>query len=144
MKIKTKNPWVILVVVFLLLVLLHFINVLQPVERLFFKAIKPISSDLYSWGSNISASHEEKQEREGLVIEIEKLKKELASFVIDKANYQEIEAENKKLKDQLEFVSNHDFNTVLANVVAKEGIFSSSERRDLIIDRGSNLSLIHI
>src|SRR5680860_36221 len=141
MKIKTKNPWVILVVVFLLLVLLHFINVLQPVERLFFKAIKPISSDLYSWGSNISASHEEKQEREGLVIEIEKLKKELASFVIDKANYQEIEAENKKLKDQLEFVSNHDFNTVLANVVAKEGIFSSSERRDLIIDRGSNSGL---
>jgi len=141
MKIKTENPWVILSVVFGLLVLLHFINVLQPAERLFFKTIKPISSDLYSWGTNLSASYEEKKAREDLILEIQGLEEKLASIAINKAHYQEILAENEKLRAQLDFVSNQDFKTVLANVVAKEGVFISSERRDLIIDKGSNAGL---
>jgi rod shape-determining protein MreC len=135
-KIKRKNPFIVLVVIFGLLIFLHTIKVLQPVERLFFNLIRPVSGNLYRWGTNISLSYEEKQEKEKLFLEIENLRQKVASLAIDKAQYQEIVEENKKLRSQLNFSSQHDFDFLIANVVAKEGVFSSSNSRDLIIDKG--------
>lgn len=141
LNLKSKNPWLIMIIFFAVLVLLHAVNVLQPLERVFFNAVKPLSGGLYRWGSGISATYEERQETEDLISEIEKLRKEVASLAIDKSHYQEVITENEKLRSQLEFSEYYNYNTVMANVVAKEGIFMTSDRRDLIIDKGSQAGI---
>jgi len=141
MKLKRKNPFLILIAIFLLALFLHSVRVLQPVERLFFKAIRPISNDLYLWGSNISASYAERQEKDELLREVSVLHQEVVALATDKAHYQEVLAENEKLRQQLDFSSNNSFTTILANVIAKEGSFIAEENRDLIIDKGHRSGL---
>lgn len=141
-KMKRKNPLLIIAAVFILLVFLHLINILQPAERAIFSLIKPINTGVYNWGMAISSSYEESREKDRMSQEINKLRQELANLAIDKAKFHELEQENNRLRGLLEFSSRYDFNTILANVVAKEGIFSSSKSRDLVIDKGSNYGLV--
>ncbi|MDI3496197.1 MAG: rod shape-determining protein MreC [Patescibacteria group bacterium] len=140
-KLKRKNPFLILLAIFLLIIILHWGGVLQPVERLIFKAIRPLSNDLYLWGNNISASYEERTEKEELLARIEKLEAEVKTLAIDRAAYYEVLSENEKLRKQLDFVDNHNFSTVLAHVIAQEGLFTTAQRRDLIIDKGRQAGL---
>jgi rod shape-determining protein MreC len=70
-------------------------------------------------------------------MEIDRLKKEVAYNVINNSRWLEIEDENKKLRNQLNFISNNNFKAVVANIMAKEASFSVSDgSRDVIIDKG--------
>ena len=138
-KIRKNKPIVIFAVVLGLLVFLHIIGILRPIEQAFFLAVKPLNSSLYEWGTSLDSSFVEKQEKEELVAEIERLQKEIAALAISQAKWSEVAEENNKLRAQLEFRSSHEFQTVLASIVAKEGatLSSDNESRDIIIDKGS-------
>lgn len=141
MKLQRKNPLFILLAIFLLIIILHWIGALQPVERFIFKSIRPLSNDLYLWGTSISASYDERTQKEELLEKIESLEAQLKDLAIDKALYQEVLSENEKLRKHLNFVDNNNFTTVLAHVIAQEGLFTTAERRDLVIDKGRQAGL---
>jgi len=138
-KIRKNKPILIFAVVLGLLVFLHSIGFLRPIEQAFFTAIKPLNKSLYEWGIGLDSSFVEKQEKEELVAEIERLRQEISSLAINQVKWVEVAEENNKLRAQLDFKSSQEFKTVLASIVAKEGAsFSSdSESRDIIIDKGS-------
>jgi len=136
-KIKKNNPLLILTVVLGLLVFLHFTGIIRPLENSLFFLIKPSSQKLYVWGTNINSSYGEKREKENLLLEIKQLQEEKNALVIKNSHWKEVEEENNKLRNQLEFVSSNNFKIVMANIIAKEGSFSATENsRDLIIDKG--------
>lgn len=136
LKQRRKRPWLIFLVVLILLIFLHLTSILKPLEDGFLRLVSPISSKLYSWGSNINSSYESRQEKEELLEKFSKLESEMANLAIDRARYQDLKIENEKLRQQLGFNKRTDFTTIMANVLAKEGLFSEIDRRDLIIDKG--------
>lgn len=136
-RIKKNNPLLIFTVVLGLLVFLHLVGVMRPLERTLLLAVKPISSRLYQWGNGFGSAYSERREKDELIAEINRLKGEIASNAINNSHWLEIEAENKKLRGQLGFISNNKFKAVLANIIAKEESFSTAEgSRDIIIDKG--------
>ena len=136
LKKNLKKPYLIFLVVLILLIFLHLTSILKPLERGFLKLVSPIGTKLYFWGNNINASYESKQEKDELMHSLSELEAKVAKLTIDKAKYQELLSENEKLREQLNFNKRTDFTTVLANVLAKEGIFNEGDKRDLIIDKG--------
>lgn len=136
-RINRKNPVLIFTVVFGLLIFLHSFKVLRPVENVIFAAMKPVGERFYRWGSGLSSSFGDKREKEDLQAEISRLKQDLAGAVGEKAHCEEIKVENDKLRGQLDFRSQNNYRTVLANIIAQEDVLSAAEgARGLIIDKG--------
>ncbi len=137
-KISRKNPILIAAVVFGLLIFLHLLGILRPLERGLSYIAKPIGARFHAWGTNFGFSYEEKREKEELLTEISRLEAEAAKLAIDSARCLMIEEENNKLRNQLDFAASNDFKTVMANIIAKEGSLPAEESsRDIIIDKGS-------
>lgn len=138
-RIKKNNFFLIFTVVFGLLVFLHGTGIIRPLENALLLLIKPISSQLYKWGAGFDSTYSEQREKDELLIEIDRLKKEVAANAINNSHWLEIETENKKLRGQLNFISNNNFKAILANIIAKEASFLVSDgSRDIIIDKGEN------
>lgn len=136
-RIKKNNPWLIFTVVLGLLVFLHGIGIIRPLENALLFLIKPISGKLYVWGTGISSSYSENREKADLLSEINRLQQSVATLTIQDSHWREVEEENEKLRGQLNFVAANKFKVVLANIIAKEEVFSATEdSRDLVIDRG--------
>ncbi|MFA6513758.1 MAG: rod shape-determining protein MreC [Patescibacteria group bacterium] len=136
-KIKKNNPLLIFTVVLGLLVFLHVIGIIRPIEKAFLFLMKPLSARLYEWGTGFGSAYDERRTKEELLAEVAYLKNEIASSSINNSHWLEIESENKKLRGQLGFISNNKFKAVLANIIAKDESFSvSKDVRDIIIDKG--------
>lgn len=135
MKIKKNNPIVIFLVVGGLLLFLHGVGILRPVENFLLFLIKPLSSRLYNWGASFNRSYNEKRSKENLNAQIDELTKEAARLTVANSHCQEIVEENRKLRDTLQFLGDNNFQAVVAGVIAKEA--AAEDSRDLIINRGS-------
>jgi len=136
-RIKKNNPLLIFTVVLGLLVFLHSLGIIRPLENALLFLVKPVSSRLYTWGAGINSSYAENREKAELLSEINHLQQETNTLVIQDSHWREVEAENQKLRNQLNFISGNKFKVVLANIIAKEESFSVTEdNRDLIIDKG--------
>jgi len=138
-KIKKNNPWLIFIVVFGLLIFLHGVGVLRPIESFLLSLVKPSSGQFYSWGSNFSSRYQARKDQVGLAEQVDELTKEVARLTVDNSRLQRVEEENKKLRNQLNFSSVNNFKTVLATIIAKEAALQAGEQnRDVIIDKGEN------
>lgn len=136
-KIKRNNPILLFTVVLGLLIFLHFIGAIRPLENIFFRALKPLSGRLYYWGTGLDSSFNDKQDKDNLLAEINRLRQEAAKLAIDSSKCLEVAAENEKLRAQLDFASSNNFKALMANIVAKEGDTpAASNSRDIIIDKG--------
>ena len=134
--IKKNNPLIFFTVVLGLLVFLHTVGIIKPLEKTILMAVKPVSGFLYDWGSKIGSTYGDRREKEELLNEIKVLKEEAAAKAISNSHWLEIEEENKKLRSQLNFISSNKLSAVLANIIAKEETFSSSDIRNIVIDKG--------
>jgi rod shape-determining protein MreC len=137
--IKKNNPLFIFTVVFGLLVFLHVTGIIRPLENTLLFLVKPVASRLYQWGSSFNSAYSEQREKDALLAEIDSLKQEIVASAISSSHWLEVEDENKKLRSQLNFISNNKFKAVSANIMAQEASFSVSDgSRDIIIDKGEN------
>ncbi len=136
--IKKNNPLFIFTVVLGLLVFLHWTGIIRPLENFLSYLIGPVSEKFYFLGTQANTSYSEKRTPDELLAEIEKLKLEVAKNTITDSHWKEVEDENKKLRDQIGFISSNNFKAVLANIVSKEESFYVTEgSRDLVIDKGT-------
>lgn len=136
-KIRKDNPWVIFVVVLGLLIFLHGIGALRPVENFLLSLTKPFSSRLYSWGTSFRRSYAEKQETVDRQARIDALQSEVARLTVENSRCREIDSENRKLREQLHFSSSQAGRLVLANIIAQETAAESGEAgQNLLIDKG--------
>lgn len=137
MKLKKYRKIITFSVVFILLVLFQAIGVLRPVENFLLALIKPVSGRFYDLGRNFNNSYTDSQNQEDLPAQLEALTSQVAALTVANANCQEISSENAKLRDQAKFLSEHDFTTVTASVIAQEGAIGAGETsQDLVINRG--------
>jgi len=135
MKIKKNNPIVIFLVVVGLLLFLHGLGILRPLENLLIFSVKPIAARFYSGSTDFSRSYQERRNKEDLNMKIAFLQSEIARLTVANSQCRETFDENDKLRATLDFLNNNNFQAVEAAVIAKESLAADS--RDLVINRGS-------
>lgn len=134
---KKKRTW-LWAVAFVLVIFLHFIKVLSPIENLAINTVKPLTSFLYGSGSGIRNSYEESQKQKDTSSRIDYLEKEVVKLTVENAQFKELEQDNVKLRAQLNFLSANKYKNVLANVISQNLVFDIKEGdQDIVIDRGS-------
>jgi rod shape-determining protein MreC len=135
MKIKKNNPIVIFLVVGGLLIFLHGVGALRPLENLLSSLTRPLAERLYRHGALFNRSYTAAQKKEDLTARVEELTKEATQLIVANSRCREIEDENQKLRATLKFLSTNDFKAVVASVIAKEA--GGEDSRGLIINRGT-------
>ena len=117
-----------------LLIFLHFISLLSPLESAAVRLTAPIFSSSYSAAVKIRQFYNSISNAKQLTQTIEKLEKQASRLAVDNARLQNLEEENKQLRNYLNFAQTKKIKYVMANVVS---------RRDslLIIDQGQQAGL---
>jgi rod shape-determining protein MreC len=141
-KIKTKNNIFILIAVIGLLIFLHFIKVLSPLENIIIRSISPFAGRVYSMSSSLRLALSERADKEELSAALEDIQAEMNQVKAENARLKSIEEENEKLRQYLKFSTKKEYNYILANVISR-GIFADSigGEQSIIIDKGAADSL---
>jgi rod shape-determining protein MreC len=139
MKIKKNNPIFIFLVVVGLLLFLHGLGIIRPLENFLLFSAKPLAGRLFNWSSGVSQSYAERHSQEDLGAKVSALESEVARLTVLSSKCQETKEENAKLRSTLNFLSESGFQAVEASVIATESVAADS--RDLVIDRGARDNL---
>jgi len=134
-KLKKYNPFIKFLVAVVLLIFLHGIGLLSPLENFLLFLTKPLNAHLYSWSASLNNSYNVSQDPEVLQAKIQELNKRISTLTVANSQYLEMDAENKKLRDALNFLSTNNFKAVTARIIAKQ--VQVNDNSDLVIDRGS-------
>ena len=137
MRIKKNNLILIFLVVLGLLIFLHGVGLLRPLENFILKSFSSLNSRFYSWGNSFQTSYQEQATQESLLAKIDELTKEVAVLTVASSQEQELREENAKLRSQLNFVKTNNFKAVAAEVISRESLIESSGAgQDIIINKG--------
>lgn len=139
---KSKNNIFILAAVIGLLIFLHFIKILSPLEDIIIRSISPFASRIYSTSFSLRLALSERSDREELSAVLKDIQAEMNQIKAENSRLKSIEEENEKLRQYLKFSTKKEYNYVLANVVSR-GMFVDSigGEQSIIIDKGAADSL---
>lgn len=130
-----------IIVVAGLLIFLHFIGLLKPLERLIINVSQPAFNKLYNLGSGWK--NDQNNSRIDLSAKVSDLESQISSLVVDNAHLKDLENENQKLREYLNFFNQQKMSYVLANVTSQENFLDSVKYgQNIIINKGSNDKLI--
>ena len=137
------KPHIRIIVVAGLLIFLHFIGVLSPLERFIVKTSQPIFSKLYSLGSDWRKGYNQKNSQVDLNAKVSNLENELSALVVANARLKDLEDENQRLREYLNFFSQQKMNYVLAKVTSQENFLDAVKYgQNIIINQGRASKLI--
>lgn len=138
MKTIGKRRIIIFIAVIGLLIFLHFVRILRPIENAVVFLFRPFTSGLYEKSSDLEEAYTSKETWQDLVNENASLKQEVNQLIAENAKLKNLEEENEILRNQLGFLTRNKYKYVLANVIS-QGVFfeSSQENNSIVIDKGS-------
>jgi len=134
---KFKNNLKIIVVIGLL-IFLHFIGVLRPLENLSLSIFNPVLDKFYTWSSAWRQNKSIADNQIDFSAQVVDLKSQISSLTVANANLLQSESENKKLRQFLNFPKNNDRTYILANVISQDNFLDAEKSgQNIVIDRGS-------
>lgn len=137
LKIKTKNSIFIFAAVVGLLIFLHFVKVLAPLENAVIFLINPVADKIYSLSSGLQITVNRQADKRDLLATIKNLEARVNQLIVDNSQLRMIEEENKKLRQQLKFFTKTGLDYFLANVVSRGVLNDSLNKEQIIIDKGA-------
>jgi rod shape-determining protein MreC len=127
-----------IIVVIILLIFLHWIKVLSPVEKLIGKITRPLFQKIY----NTTAAWRENSQDVNWEEKAKGLETQVNDLTVANANLKNLENENQKLREYLDFFSTTKTNHLLANVIAQENFLDANKYgQNVIIDKGTKNNL---
>lgn len=130
-----KNKISIIFLLVLILVLLHFINLLQPVESWVMTQTNTVSSQLYTWTNDWKTKYFSQKQEQDFRQENKNLRKKVNKLTAENAKLRKLKEENKKLKQLLDFRDEYNYKQLPAKIISKVN-FLSSNNPTLLIDKG--------
>lgn len=126
-----------------LLIFLHYLKIIAPLENLIIKVVEPISSRFYSVGSDLQVTYDEKMNKTQLLNAIKILEAENHQLKAENSNLKSVGEENHKLKEHLNFLEANNYKYLLSRVIA-EGIVDEEGlgENSFIIDKGLSSGLV--
>jgi rod shape-determining protein MreC len=141
-KNRIKLHWKIIVVAGLL-IFLHFVGILSPLERLLTRVSQPVFSRLYNIGSGWRENHQQQVSQVDLGARVNDLESQLSSLVVENARLKDLENENQRLREYLNFFNQQKMSYILANVTSQENFLDSVKYgQNIIINKGRANNLI--
>ena len=138
-KFKKNKPLFYSLLFLVILIFLHFIGLLSPLEDFLLNSAKPLSAQVYNWSSSLDSSYQNNRQHINQKDEINRLNNKIAELTVANSKCLETKFENKKLRSTLKFINNHqNLKVVPAQIIARQIDGNSS---DLIIDKGSRNGL---
>lgn len=129
--IATKSALIIVI-----LIALHFLKILSPIENAITYIIGPISSSLLSISSNIANTYTNYSEKKDFINSLNQLEITNNELIIENQELKYLLTENKELRQLLDFKESAQEKLILANIITKP--FSSPILNSgMIIDKGA-------
>lgn len=126
---KSKQNFLRLFIIVILLLALHYSGLIVSVENRLFKVFSPVQAFFFRVGSNFGQLFQATEIKE----ENQKLKDQLAQLSIDYIKLSSLELENKYLRSELNFLKETKRNFKLVKVIGRQ----ANDDQILIIDHGS-------
>jgi len=137
LKIKTKNNIFIFIAVIGLLIFLHFLKILNPLEEAIISLINPVAEKVYSVGTGLRTAVNEQTDKRDFLTVIKDLELKINQLTIENSQLKTIEEENEKLRQQLKFFTKSSLSYTLANVISRGALDSSlGQGQPVVIDKG--------
>ncbi|MBU4422048.1 rod shape-determining protein MreC [Candidatus Parcubacteria bacterium] len=124
LQIKGKTI-IIAIAVFVLLIFLNFLKILDTPKKLIFSVFAPIQTKLYETGIK-AREYFDNEKNTVYNSELELLKAQVRSLLIQNAKLKILGEENKILKKELGFTKEHSFDTVSARVIGADSLRNST------------------
>ena len=143
LKLKTKGIYVFIAVIGLL-IFLHFIKVLTPIEKAITSMINPLTTGFYSISSELQTTYNEQTSKQDFLTVINNLEQDVNRLTVENFELKLLADENKKLRQALKFFTQEQHNYVLANIISQSlGINPTSQEKNLIINKGRADGLVN-
>jgi rod shape-determining protein MreC len=123
-KTFNKKKIYFILAILILLIFLHYLSALKPIEKIIVSGINQGGVVFYNLGSKWGSSFKGSQEERDLKENNENLQIQVNELLAEKARWQEVKKENDKLKTYLNFFEDNDYNKVMARVVASDNLLS--------------------
>lgn len=138
LKFREKNILKYIAVVGLL-IFLHFVKILSPVEGAIINVLRPVLSRIYTVGSELHISYSEQTNKKDLIKAIDELQKERNKLIAEKTKLEFAQEENEKLRQYLKFFTRENYNYVLADVIS-QNVFIDAQKQNqyIIINKGED------
>jgi len=135
---KHKSFSFVAVGLVLILIFLHWINLLKPVEKIFILVTKPVINSFYGLSNRFGNYYLNLKSKKELLAENKKLREDVAILMKGKSRFLSAKEENEFLRDQLDYVDINRFEPIIAKVIGKS---TDQSQNSLIIDRGEDHGL---
>lgn len=133
-----NKKYIKLVAVIVLLIFLHFIKVLNPVEDFVVKIFNPVLSSFHSAATHVRITYKNQTDKRDLALLVAQLEKVVTDLITENAHLKSLEEENQVLREYLKFSKENEQSFVLGNIVARKGLETIDLDKNLIIDKGTD------
>jgi len=133
-----KNIFFIYLIIILVIIFLHYITILSPLERGLSFILSPLQSTIYSSTVEISERLEKIASRKNLQEENENLKEKINKLEQQIVNLKMFIEENKIITQQNEYLESHNFNFINARIITNS---INANPNLLLIDKGESNGL---
>ena len=130
---KTLKPSFILLAVVILLIFLHYVGVLRPIESIVVKIFSPVQHQIYSLGTRINGLYSHPGSA-NLAQDNEELKKEVNRLIVENVQLKTIIEENQQLLAERDFLESNGLQAITAKVIGQN---PQANLQALILDKGS-------
>ncbi len=131
-RFKLLNLSTSLIAVALLLIFLHYLGVLRPVENLAMRWIEPAEALTNDLANKINNYFKFKAEQKNVFSENQELRDRVAKLTSDNIKLQILEKENETLKEELNFLEEKKSKFLIARIIGK----SPDNQAVVILNRG--------
>jgi len=120
-----------------LLIFLHFIGVLAPIESFIVSIFRPVLGGFYSVSSDLRVAYNEQTDKRDLISLVKQLEVKVNQLTAENAKLKVLEEENQILREYLKFPTNEKANYIISNIISRGGLGGSIQQyQSIIIDKG--------
>lgn len=135
-KYLVQNKFILSLAVIAMLFLLHYINLLKPLENFISYIFLPVQSKLYGAGNNLSQTWENANlNNKELVYQNQQLKQKINELTAAESKLSELESENRLLREQLNFIEENKLKYAISRVVGNNLQYNMNS---YILDKGAD------
>ncbi len=130
---KIKRLPLIILAVLILLIFLHYVGILNPIESFAVKVFSPFQHQTYVFGSKINNFYTNITSKKDLIRSNEELNNEVKRLVVENAQLRSEIYECKEISLQTDFLKSQGFNAVIAKVIGRN---PQPGRQAIILNKG--------
>lgn len=123
-----------------LLLILHYAKLLNPIESLLSRGLRPAFKVFYFFASGISRAYHKQTETADLASELEAARQTVNRLTAEKVEAKFLEEENLALRKQLNFLAKSGRRYLMANIISRgqpePQTKDGSSSRSVVIDKG--------